>query len=84
MFTDSDVARLKRYSERAKETPKRLVELPSIEIDNLLIRLEAAEKCVELCSTDECCCCVPEFGPKGKAPDAISWHEIWKKFCGKE
>jgi hypothetical protein len=49
----------------------------------LLARLEAAEKCVELCSTDENCCAIPEFGPKGNVPDAISWLEVWRKACGK-
>lgn len=52
------------------------------DIKALLRRLEAAEKCVELCSTDENCCAIPEFGPKGNVADAVSWLEIWKRSKG--
>lgn len=82
MFTDEKFKQVKEEIERKGDLGAVSMTIPLWK--SLLERLEAAEKCVELCSTDECCCCVPEFGPKGKAPDAISWHEIWKKSCGKE
>jgi hypothetical protein len=46
-FTNTDLKRLKRFIERAKETPLRLIERPAIEIECLLARLEAAEKVIE-------------------------------------
>jgi hypothetical protein len=47
VFSDDDLKRLKRYSERAKGSPLRLIPLPAIEIDSILSRLEAAEACIE-------------------------------------
>lgn len=70
-FTDEHV---KRYLELHGDVPFYVA---------LLHRLEAAEKCVELCSTDENCCAIPEFGPKGNVPDAILWLEVWRKAAGK-
>lgn len=54
------------------------------EVQALVWRLECAERCVELCATDENCCSIPELGPEGNVPDAISWLEAWRKSAGRE
>jgi hypothetical protein len=66
-FTDTDLKRLKRYIERAKETPKRLIELPEIELEFLLARLEAAEAVAS------------HYGDG----TPISLIEAWRKAAGK-
>lgn len=87
-FSDEDLKKLKESISAAKEREAirkgiwPLSMLPDT-FEALVARLEAAEKCVELCSTDENCCAIPEFGPKGNVPDAISWLEVWQRSAGR-
>ena len=48
------------------------------EIAGLVERLEAAERCVELCATDENCCNIPELGENDVSP-----YYLWRKAAGK-
>ncbi len=84
-FTDEDLEKLKKCV--VPETQKLAVGLfmwdthssVAIDLAGLLERLRWAEKCAELCATDENCCNIPELGENDTSP-----YYLWRKAAGKE
>lgn len=76
--TDDDIARLEEIN-HANRDLEGVTVFPVIKIDALLERLKWAEKCAELCATDENCCNIPELGENDISP-----YYLWRKAAGKE
>ena len=77
-FTDEDLRKLQEEADAIVEDRAR----PWIEASKLkllLVRLKWAEKCAELCATDENCCNIPELGENDTSP-----YYLWKKAAGKD
>lgn len=80
VFTDEDLANLEKVcaSMDGKFESWNFVEKDGASIKALLERLKWAEKCAELCATDENCCNIPELGENDISP-----YYLWRRAAGK-
>lgn len=81
VFTDEKLNRLTEHvaEYRADGIPYGDGLVDREDIEGLLERLRWAEKCAELCATDENCCNIPELGENDTSP-----YYLWKRAAGKE
>lgn len=77
-FTDEDLEEFKKALD-CDGTCSGNVYLPHPKYRMLLERLKWAEKCADLCATDENCCNIPELGENDISP-----YYLWRKAAGKE
>lgn len=83
-ITDDELKKLKEWAETVLRIPHE--DDPDLEFSctaqdflALLERLRWAEKCTDLCATDENCCNIPELGENDTSP-----YYLWRKAAGKD